>query len=151
MGLKPVLSNSDNWSKLYEITKTANIINSEPPSYDPIPPFFVPLQFESPTLAIYVNTTNAKLTWKGGGYASANVVTGILKGGDATSEIARRFLALNDVTICRFPSLASTYSLRFFPPYWFKTYSVEVFEYIGPGLSDIEAKADAIYDAIVNP
>lgn len=151
MGLKPALSNSDNWSKLYETTKIANIINSDPPSYDPIPPFFVPLQFESPTLAIYCNTQFPKMTWKSGGYASANVVTGIMRGGDATSEIGRRFLALNDVTICRFPNLASTYSLRLFPPYWFKTYFIEVFEYIGPGLPDLEAKADAIYDAIVNP
>lgn len=150
-GLKPVLSTSDNWSKLYEVNKTATIINSDPPSHDPIPVFFCPLQFENPTLAIYVNTTEKKLTWKSGGKAAACVVTGILAGGDATSEIAQRWLALNEVTICRFPSIGGTYSVKFYPPYWFKNYFVEIFEYIGPGLADLEAKADAIYDAITNP
>lgn len=148
MALKPAFGTSDNWTKLYEVTKTANIINSDPPSYDPIPAFFCPLQFEVPTLAIWAYTPNAKMTWKSGGSVSANVVTGILAGGDATSEIGRKFLALNDVTICRFPSLAGTYSIRFFPPYWFKSYSIEVFEYTGPGLADMEAKIDAVYNAL---
>lgn len=150
MSLMPAFGSSDNWSKLYEVTKVANIINSDPPSYDPIPAFFCPLQFESSTLGIFTYTQNAKLTWKNGGFASANVVTGIMIGGDATSEIARRYLALNDVTICRFPSVAGFYSVKLFPPYWFKDYKVEIFEYIGPGLADMEAKIDAVYN-VLNP
>ena len=148
MGLKPLFSNANNWEPLYEVSKVANIVNSDPPSYDPIPPFFCPLQFDTPTLAIYVNTSNPKMTWKSGGLVSGNVVTGIMTGGDATSEIHKEWLSLGKVNIIRFPSLAESYSVKFYPPYWFKTYLIEIFQYIGPGLADMEAKLDAVYNTV---
>lgn len=151
MGLQPLLGNASNWEHVWSTTKTANVIPSIPPSYDPIPPFFCPLQFESPTVAIWAGTQSPKLTWKSGGMVGANVVTGIVQGGVSTSEIARQWLRLSQVTIFRIPKLADSFSLQFFPPYWFKSYGLEVWQYTGPGNADLESKADLIYDQLTAP
>jgi hypothetical protein len=145
VSLTPQFGSADNWISRWNLTKQANIIPSDPPSHDPIPPFECPTTFEGFTFAIWCGTQSPKITWKSGGLVTANVVTGISVAGSSFSQIAQQWLNLGGVTIFRVPKLSQSVRLKFFPPYWFKSFAVAIWEYDGPGQPDPEAKLDSIY------
>jgi len=151
MALRPNLGLSGNWNYIdsHSVTATTMIIDGES-RHIPIPPFDFPLVLDIPTLAISVDTTEAKPGWKFGGTCGMLIRTGIVVGGSHDSHTSDWIkLWLGRVNVVRFPSIASDFVARFYVPRWFKDYQVNLFEYTGTGQADLEGKIDAVYDAIV--
>lgn len=146
--LRPSLSTSTNWTYLIDGQQIATVVNSDPPSHDPILPVTVSLLCESTTLAIYCTTVDPKPRWKWGGNVSALIPTGIMVGGLSNSVIGFRSLRLGELTIVRFPSLSSFYSLKFDVPYWFKSFYYSIWEYSGSGIGDNEGKIDQVFQEV---
>ena len=143
--LRPNLGNAQGWEFVTDESLTANIINTTPPSHDPIPDRIVPVQVESPTILIYCTTPNKKPKWKFGGTVFGMVYTGVTTGGQNLSSIGSAPIFLEEKTILRFPSLSDNYSLKFKIPIWFKGFYYSIWQYTGAGIPDIEGKGDAIY------
>lgn len=150
MALEPVFDDSSNWGLVWEDSRQANIINSTPPSHDPIPQVVIPVIMQVFTVAILTQTVNPKPRWKFGGNASALVQTGLVQGGIFESAIATQYLRLGTITICRFPQLASSYKLVIDVPIWFKAFSYSVWAYSGEGIADVEGKLDYVSNQIQN-
>ena len=146
--LRPNLGNSQNWEFVIDGTVSANIINVDPPSHDPIPDQLVSVQVESPTVLIYCSTPNKRPKWRFGGYVFGMVYTGVNTGGQNLSAIGSSPIFLEEKNIIRFPSLSDNYSLKFKIPAWFKGFYYSIWQYTGVGIADIEGKGDAIFAEI---
>lgn len=150
MSIKPQFANSTNWDLIDSGTVLATKVNPAKDYYNPINPINISVQISSPTVAIFTETNNPKSTWSCGGWLSANIVSGLIVGGNSDAEIAKKWLRLEKINIIRFPSLSNSYSLILFAPSWFESISWVIWEYIGSGHADLEGKLDLIYEEIIN-
>jgi hypothetical protein len=125
------LGNSANWEQVYFSTVNAAQVN--PQSHTPIPLIVVPVQLESPILAVYVSCTPPKPTWYFAGWLNQKVFTGLTVGGVTDAEnVQRRKIWLNKITLIRLDKLSDSYSITFSVPKWFQSISLQVWEYTGP-------------------
>ena len=147
----PQFANSNNWDLISNGNITASLVNPNEPYHIPINPISISTLIETPTIAIFTETTNPKSTWKCGGWVAANIVSGLIVGGNADTEIARRYLQLEKINIVRFPRLSNNFALKLFVPSWFKYFSWTIWEYIGEGFADLEGKLDNLESVINTP
>lgn len=90
--------------------------------------------YQSEFIAVGIQVSNARETWRYGGYLSQEFkfVTG---GGYANTNKAfnrTQDLLINDVSIINLPNITqSEYRLRFFPPVYFTEVRLQIWEYIG--------------------
>jgi hypothetical protein len=145
---KVQLGNSNNWNLLHSGNQTAMILPGGNNSHLPIESISIPISLESTTIAVFIQTEDPKSTWKYGGSVGANIVTGLIVGGNSNSEIARRACYLDKINIIYFPSVSNSYSLVLYPPKWFKNIEWIIWEYIGEGNIDPQGKLDEIYNLI---
>lgn len=132
------LGSAANWSDVYFVTVSASQINAE--RYAPIPKINVPIQLESPILAVYISCTPPKPTWYFGGWLNQKIFTGLTVGGVTDAEnVQRRKIWLNKISLIRLEQLSTSYSITFDVPKWFQSVSIQVWEYIGPIADSTEA------------
>lgn len=121
-----------------------------------IPPFLIEGKFNSKLIAVGVKVPSAKENWRFGGFIAQDfdfVGTGYTtenKGFFRTEE-----LIVNEITFLRLPVVTTNpYKLRFFPPTWFLTVEIQIWEYTGTVVEDnnnsnYDTRLDAI-EQLVN-
>ena len=142
-------SNSQNWHLIDSNQISAVTVTNQDGTtgYVPISPKNIPIIVEGKAIAVYVDTENAKPTWKNAGFVAINIFTG-LTNDNYSSEIKRAYLGLKKVNIIIIPTLSQTTSLTLFIPRWFKSVYWNIWEYIGDGIPDNEGKLDLILDIL---
>lgn len=138
-------SNTNNWQQI----AAANLVaeNVEPLAlrkFYPIPDYVIPVQVESPILAIYPFSATAERNWKYAGTAYQRIFTGIRAGGAAASWVNSRKFYLDQVSILQFEKISSTYEVVIRVPYWIRQLTFILLEYIGPVIDPKEIKLDQI-------
>lgn len=144
------LSNSSNWEKVYQGSFVAVVIQGVRNQTLPIPAVVIPNSFERHTLAVGASSFQTKPTWHTGFWLSMNVqLPGIGK-----AEADSKTIPLG-LSIVRFPSISTQYTLTANIPRWHKEMSIEIWQYVGSelerddladiksDLSRIETKIDA--------
>lgn len=122
--------NPNNWNDVYFQTINAYQINST--RYAPIPRITVPVQLNSPVLAVYITCTPNNPNWYFAGFLGQKIFTGLTVGGSPDAEnVQRRKLWLNKLTIIRLEKLTDAYSISLDVPKWFQSISVNLWEYTG--------------------
>jgi hypothetical protein len=137
MSLILQLGNSSNWESRWMANLSVVYLGGE--SYKPIPPVTVPIQFESPILAVSANSTKSPARWQLGAWLNQNIQTGLLVGGlpDASAVISRRVF-LRRINLIQLPRYAFSYSIDFKIPYWIEDIQLIVHEYVGPIVDSTE-------------
>jgi hypothetical protein len=124
------LGNPDNWNQVYNTTVAALLIGNG--RYAPIPKIAVPIQLESPILAVYISCSPNKPTWKFGAWLNQNIFTGLTIGGLTDAEnVQRRKIWLNKISLARLDKLSENYAVSFDIPKWFESVSISLWEYTG--------------------
>lgn len=112
----------------------------------PISPITLPIIVLKNCLALFVTTTNAKTTWKNGGFVSVNIFTGLRE--NYSTEICRKKLSLNQVNLLIFNKYTQSASLTIYVPKWFKDFNYSLWEYVGGGIPDNFSLLSLIYDKL---
>lgn len=138
-------SNTNNWQQV----ATANLVAQDVGPFAarrffPIPDYVVPVQVESPILAIYPFSAMAENNWRYAGTAYQRIFTGIRAGGTAASWLNARKFYLDQVSILQFQQVSSTYEVVLRIPYWIRQISFVLLEYTGPVTDSKEIKLDEI-------
>ena len=97
-------SNSQNWHLIDSNQISAVTVTNQDGTtgYVPISPKNIPIIVEGKAIAVYVDTENAKPTWKNAGFVAINIFTG-LTNDNYSSEIKRAYLGLKKVNIIIIP------------------------------------------------
>lgn len=148
MPLAPVFTTAENWQYIGEVSGS----RSQDVGGRIIPPPILtfPFLLHQSAIAIIANCPQAEPTWDYAGKATILIRTGIVVGGNLDSAIAYKKLWLRQVNIFRFDKLSDDFKLIVYPPKWFPTVSYSVFEYIGGGVPDSEAKFNALGEKLDN-
>ncbi len=124
---------SDEWIQFVQESKTSEVVT--PVSTQPIPEFSIGTQIENSYIAILIQTTQGKPTWRFGGELRQQWA--FAAGADVSSQLAlvaspRFGLGLNKLEIIPMlrPSI-EPYQLIFKPPPWFKDVIVIAWRYTG--------------------
>lgn len=129
------LRDSVNWGTPYQTLRRANLYGSTG-LFFPIPAFQIPIQFESPILAIVAESQEALSHWRLGCR-----VRQMFNADIAALEVTgtQRAVLLNrGPTLIHFPRYAQQYRLEVSVPRWHKEMSLTIWEYIGPITDTIE-------------
>lgn len=98
-----------------------------------IPPFQIDAEFTSQFLAVGIKVSPSGENWRFGGYLSQHYpfeASGYLQEGLAFYKSAD--LEINNVSIVLLPlKTDKPYKLTFFPPNWFRSLKLEIWEYTG--------------------
>ncbi|WP_445632357.1 DUF4365 domain-containing protein [Nostoc sp. DSM 114161] len=128
------LGDASKWSLFYQETFTQRYdLPVTHADYSLIGELVIPVLFDSHVLTVKATSPDAKPNWKQLGYVKQKVRTAIQEGGTVESFVNQRYLlSLNQPTLLMFDKeIASTYALWFRPFNWFKTVSLEIYEYTG--------------------
>jgi hypothetical protein len=124
---------SENWTLTINQSKTATIIKGD--VHTPIEAFDLGIQSTAAYVAIVVQTTQGKITWKYAGelrQAWNFPSGGAIGGGLSVAQSKEKALFLNKVQLVELnPNSLYPYRLRYLPPYWFKDVSIFGWEYKG--------------------
>ncbi|HAA27404.1 MAG TPA: hypothetical protein DCE56_06605 [Cyanobacteria bacterium UBA8553] len=99
-------------------------------SYRPIPSYLLPFSFNTFTLAFYVASATAKVTWIRGCIARQQVQTTMVPNG-GRANFSSRVLPLREITIVQFPFVPTEFFLEFYFYWWFRDINVTVWSYNG--------------------
>lgn len=134
-------SNSQNWQLGWSGEKIApDVPNDSLNRYYPIEDFTVPVQFDTPVVAIYLESDTDPGRWIRGGFAKQKISTGITGGGglDAFSQAVP--LRLREINLVQFPQITTSYGITLSIPYWLRHIEVTVYQYVGTIVDTIEDK-----------
>lgn len=123
------LQPSSSWAAPYQTMRRANLYGGTG-LFFPIPSFQIPIQFESPILAIIAENQDALAHWRLGCR-----VRQLFNADIAALEVSgtQRAVLLNrGPTLIQFPRYAQQYRLEVDVPKWHKELSLTIWEYIGP-------------------
>lgn len=124
--------NAQNWDSFYSFSATAGTTGGDS-SHIPIPPTTAPLILSSSIIACLVSTpVPSGRRWTFGGRAVREFRSGLLVGGSADVASRPEFLYVNKLTIIFFPKVSVDYFLSFYFPAWFKSVSLQCWQYTGP-------------------
>jgi hypothetical protein len=123
----------EDWALTISRSETATIIKEN--THSPIPAFDLGIQTTAPYVAIVVQTTQGKVTWKYGGelrqawsFPSGAAIGGALN----VAQSKENALFLNKVQLVKLnPNSLQPCRLRYLPPYWFKDVIIFGWEYRG--------------------
>jgi len=142
-------SNTNNWQQIASANLVAEDVQPlAARRFFPIPDYIVPVQIESPVLAIYPFSAMAENNWKYAGTAYQRIFTGINVGGTADTWLNARKFYLDQVSILQFQKVSTTYELLLRIPYWIRQISLVVLEYTGPIIDTSEQKLDLILERL---
>lgn len=134
-------ANSQNWNLSWSGSRTA------PPTpapqlgrYFPIEDFTVPVQFQTPVLAIYLTSTTDPGRWIRGGFAKQKIRTGILGGGSPDTFSQALPLRLREINLLQFAQITTSYAVTLSIPYWLRQIDVTIYEYTGTITDTVEQK-----------
>lgn len=144
-------SNTNNWQQIASANLVAQDVRPlASRRFFPIPDYIVPVQIESPILAIYPFSAMAENNWKYAGTAYQRIFPGISVGGTADTWLNARKFYLDQVSILQFQKVSTTYELLLRIPYWIRQISLVVWEYTGPIIDTSEQKLDLILERLPN-
>jgi hypothetical protein len=129
------LSNPANWGTPYQTSRQANPYGTSG-LFFPIPPFQIPIQFESPILAISAENQDARAWWILG--CRVRQLFDVSSGPLEVASVQRRVLLNRGGTLIQFPRYAPQYRLEVEIPRWHKEMSLTIWEYIGPITDTVE-------------
>ncbi|MBD2388446.1 hypothetical protein [Cylindrospermum sp. FACHB-282] len=122
--------NEANWELIYNFSTTAVLFSAN--SYTPISPIDAPILLETDIVAVYIDTTVPDgRNWRYGGYTEQRFRSGIIIGGSNDAAGEPYNLWIGKITTLFFPRISAQYSLKFYPPKWFKDVSLQVWQYTG--------------------
>lgn len=123
------LTPGSNWQKIYDET-----IVAEPtpvrPGWFPIAPFVIPILVHSPYVALAASSNDAADSWRFGYNARAFISPAPIGPGFLESKSAAAYL--DRAVLVKFRLDSPQYQLKIEIPYWHKSMSVAVWEYVGP-------------------
>lgn len=123
--------NSSNWDSIFNFSATAGTTGGES-SHIPIPPATAPIILTSSIIAAYISTTVPEgRRWTFGGRAVREFRSGLTVGGVSDVASKPEFLYVNKLTIIFFPKVTVEYTLSFYFPTWFKSVSLQCWQYTG--------------------
>lgn len=129
------LSNSAHWGVPYQISRRANSYSTTG-LFFPIPSFEVPIQFESPILAIAANSQDAKSWWILGCRVRQLFEVPVIP--EEVASVQRRVLLNRGGTLIQFPRYVSQYRLEVEIPKWHRSMDITIWEYLGPITDTVE-------------
>lgn len=134
-------SNSENWELSWSGVKVApDAPNESLNRYFPIEDFAIPVQFESPVLAIYMTSNTDPGRWVKGGYAKQKIQTGITGGGSPDAFSEAKFLRLREINRVVFEQITTSYAVVLSIPFWLRHIDVTIYEYTGQIIDTVEEK-----------
>jgi hypothetical protein len=131
LNLEPAVS----WAAPYQVLKQANPYGSSG-LFFPIPTFQIPIQFESPILAISAENQDALSHWRLG-VRVRQLFTADIAPLEVTSN-QQAVLLNRGPSLIQFPNHAQQYRLEVEVPRWHKEISLSIWEYIGPVVDSTE-------------
>ncbi|MTJ56020.1 hypothetical protein FJR38_26905 [Anabaena sp. UHCC 0253] len=122
--------NAQNWELIINSSSIAGILSEN--TYIPIPPLESAIFLESSIIACYV-TTNIPdgKNWRWGGYCEQRFQSGLTVGGNTDAASEPKSIYLDKITTLFFPKISAQYSLKFYFPKWFKSVSLQCWQYTG--------------------
>ena len=122
--------NPNNWELIYNYSATAGQAGEN--SYIPIPPISIPVFLESDIIAVYVSATAPPgRIWDFGGNIEQRFISGLTVGGAADIAGIPHRTSNDKVTVLFFPKISASYSLKYYPPKWFRNVNLTVWQYTG--------------------
>lgn len=152
------LNQAGHWDLIYSEIKYADELPGN--RFRPIPPFTIPILFQSPWLAIGSNSAVARSHWWLGCRVQPVIV--VPDSPFDFIDAPPHQVPLNAFTLFKFPALEQQYRLRVSVPWWHRELGITVYEYTGPAsdttedlivertdvirvdLARVEAKVDAL-------
>lgn len=122
------LGNPANWEQVYDETFTAD--PAPHGRYYPILDRIVPVLFDSPILAFAASSTDAQPNWRLGYWVRQYIAPSGVGTGAIESRQTKAYL--NRTVMSRFQLYAAEYQVRLSFPYWLRSISVGIWEYVGP-------------------
>lgn len=128
---EPILNLADasSWQQIYNETFVGEPTNIRP-GWFPIPAFVVPILLHSPYVAIAASSDDAASNWRFGFFARQFISPAAVGVGSLESYAVKAFL--NRAVIAKFKMFSAQYQLRIEIPWWHKSMSVAIWEYVGP-------------------
>ena len=145
------VSNHNNWELLWNATLTAPSIPIETDAAKkayPIPVTTMPVLTESPIVLIYAYSTTAKGTWHYAGLVKQKVNLGVTVGTNNHGVVSAKKIYLNQFSILRYPINYDMYALEFSIPYWIRSITIQVWQFIGTEINSIETGIEEIKTAL---
>jgi hypothetical protein len=96
----------------------------------------IPFPLSSRVLAVSVSTTVLPgSNWRFGGYLKQSIQLGLPT--SVNAYFSSRRLILNQVKLIVFSNIATSYTLSFIPPRWFKTATITIWKYTGADIVNL--------------
>lgn len=121
---------ASNWEQIYNYSATAGIAGEN--THIPIPAVTIPTFLDSDIIAVYVSTVPPEgKNWRFGGNIEQRFISGLTVGGSVDAAGASRASWIDKITVLFFPKISASYSLKYYPPRWFKNVVLTIWQYTG--------------------
>lgn len=145
------LTNSNNWSQIYNENHTVQPLGTNPPKYKPIPEIIFPLILQSHILVFHASSNITPPSWRFAGFVDQRIRTGLTGGGTYDGNVDQHRIYLDRNTLLKFSKLTDDFALTIKIPYWIEQIQLIAWEYIGPvgdsteaALAQLQATSDQI-------
>ncbi len=142
------VDNADNWVQVYNGSFAATYIDGKATKvYTPIPATVLPVDIDSPLVAIYATSTDYPDSRKYLG----SVIQGIISSGNlpTTNVVGRgKGIYSNQTTLARFTEYDDVYRLLLNPKFYVEQIDITVFKYIGSEFFELENRLNIIEQKI---